>query len=33
MAYAKNKLKAMSVKALFPAEVEVGEEAVLLFVD
>jgi len=33
MAYAKNKLKAMSVKAPFPAEVEVGEEAVLLFVD
>ena len=33
MAYAKNKLEAMSVEAPFPAEVEVGEEAVLLFVD
>lgn len=33
MAYAKDKLEAMSVEAPFPAEVEVEEEAVPLFVD
>jgi len=34
MAYAKNKLEVMSDEAPFPAEVvEVGEEAVVLFVD
>jgi len=34
MTYAKNKLEAMFVEVLFPAEVEVvGEEAVLPFVD